>query len=92
MSASQVSLLDFARDFHSGVERHWQYVSPDSVSFMFTAAEEGDGAEVYRLVRAIESQIRQERLWGIKKWLTFRYKHHPRINKWVHEQLDMRPC
>jgi hypothetical protein len=78
-----ISLLEFVYALRGEVEPFYERIQ---------AAGEGNASEVKRLAANVQWKLRDERLWHIKKLLTFRYKHHPRINKWVHEQLGMRPC
>jgi len=54
---------------------------------MFRAAEEGDAIEVARLTKMVREKLKLERLWCIENWLTCSYEHHPRLRRWLHEEL-----
>ena len=94
MSASATPVLDFVRDMERrGLPsfRHHSLISSylcDLACDLRQAALAKDAAAVAHYIR----KMRWERLWHIKKWLTCRYDLHPRIGRWVHEQLGMRPC
>lgn len=76
-----IPLLEFVYSLRAEVERH--YVHPacariihEWLTLMFRAAAEGDAHEVKRLTKMVQRKVRDERLWHIKKLLTFS-KHHP---------------
>lgn len=56
---------------------------------MRDAACEGDRAEVDRLSDNINHKLTLERLWQIRGLLTNRHEHHPRIVRWLKQQLEL---
>ena len=92
MSAIETTLLDFVRDMERlDAPPFRPALFDDSVRFRTYASElrdaacDGDAKGVAWYIR----QTRLERLWRIETWLTATaYRHpHPRIEKWLHEQL-----
>jgi hypothetical protein len=94
MSASATPVHDFVLDMDLRrvgpfKQAFWDNSRIQGIaSRMRDAASAEDAAPVAYYLR----KTRWERLWNIKKCLTFRHESHPRIDQWVHEQLGMRQC
>jgi hypothetical protein len=87
MSASTTSLLDYVRDMdrlsvppfrEPRDSRLWPLACD-----LCQAAVADDARSVARHIRT----ARLERLWRVESWLTFREQRHPRIARWLHDEL-----
>jgi hypothetical protein len=87
MSASSTPLLDYVRDMdrlgippfrHDNDSRIWPLACD-----LKEAALAADARAVAGLIRT----TRLNRLWRIESWLTFHEQQHPRIARWLHDEL-----
>ena len=87
MNATATPLLDFVRDMdRRGIppfnDRGCIRLS-DLACDLRQAACDDDAEAVAHYIR----QTRLERLWRIESWLDSPQRRHPRIAKWLHQEL-----
>ena len=88
-----ISLAEFVYAVKAEAARHVHHpagrqVIREWIEKMFQAASTNNGAEVARLTKLVRRRVRMERLGRLEDWLVFRSKHHPRLRRRVHAEIE----